>query len=377
MKKFIVLGQASKTLLFPIILAIAMIIFNIINAGLNNNIGTKNIYSIIGLFSQALGIMAIKLIPCIFKYKDDKIQQPLKNTFIDYLFLSIIVLFYMSMSFVLQFADIGMNLDVLNVTCLNEVLDIILLLILTKIFLDYKYYIHNVISLISFCIFGIIIDVILKHFSNFKPVDLVYFLDGIIRTIILCYFKYMMEIKFYKYWNIVFIVGLISLILDIIIFPILIKVDVINDFKFEIKYFFITFFLNLIFNGFVQFLLIITMLNILTPNHLVIPFEIGKIISTIVSNIENGNTNFVDFLFLIPFVFQIFSLLFYLEILECNFCNLNKNTKKNIQLREEESMLIKAERDQSFVEVGQGLIVTELERIESIVKEIHSDSIAV
>ena len=354
-----------------------MIIFNIINTGLNNNIGTKNIYSIIGLFSQALGIMAIKLIPCIFKYKDDKIQQPLKNTFIDYLFLSIIVLFYMSMSFVLQFADIGMNLDVLNVTCLNEVLDIILLLILTKIFLDYKYYIHNVISLISFCIFGIIIDVILKHFSNFKPVDLVYFLDGIIRTIILCYFKYMMEIKFYKYWNIVFIVGLISLILDIIIFPILIKVDVINDFKFEIKYFFITFFLNFIFNGFVQFLLIITMLNILTPNHLVIPFEIGKIISTIVSNIENGNTNFVDFLFLIPFVFQIFSLLFYLEILECNFCNLNKNTKKNIQLREEESMLMKAERDQSFAEVGQGLIVTELERIESIVKEIHSDSIAV
>ena len=218
MKKFIVLGQASKTLLFPIILAIAMIIFNIINAGLNNNIGTKNIYSIICFFSQALGIMAIKLIPCIFKYKDDKIQQPLKNTFIDYLFLSIIVLFYMSMSFVLQFADIGMNLDVLNVTCLNEVLDIILLLILTKIFLDYKYYIHNVISLISFCIFGIIIDVILKHFSNFKPVDLVYFLDGIIRTIILCYFKYMMEIKFYKYWNIVFIVGLISLILILLYF---------------------------------------------------------------------------------------------------------------------------------------------------------------
>ena len=119
------------------------------------------------------------------------------------------------------------------------------------------------------------------------------------------------------------------------------------------------------------------MLNILTPNHLVIPFEIGKIISTIVSNIENGNTNFVDFLFLIPFIFQILSLLFYLEILECNFCNLNKNTKKNIQLREEESMLMKAERDQSFVEVGQGLIVTELPRIESIVKEIHSDSIAV
>ena len=40
-------------------------------------------------------------------------------------------------------------------------------------------------------------------------------------------------------------------------------------------------------------------------------------------------------------------------------------------------MLMKAEREQSFAEVGQGLIITELPRIESIVKDIHSDSIAV
>ena len=70
------------------------------------------------------------------------------------------------------------------------------------------------------------------------------------------------------------------------------------------------------------------MINILTPNHIIIPYEIGKIVAIIVSNIEAGNTNFVDFLFLIPFIFQILSLLFYLEILEFNFCGLNKNTKK-------------------------------------------------
>ena len=39
---------------------------------------------------------------------------------------------------------------------------------------------------------------------------------------------------------------------------------------------------------------------------------------------------------LIPFVLQILALLFYFEILEFNFCNLNKNTAKNIQIREEE-----------------------------------------
>ena len=48
-----------------------------------------------------------------------------------------------------------------------------------------------------------------------------------------------------------------------------------------------------------------------------------------------------NLLFLIPAFFQIVSLLFYLEILEFNFCNLNKNTKRNIMLREEEEMLLR------------------------------------
>ena len=189
--------------------------------------------------------------------------------------------------------------------------------------------------------------------------------------------KYMMDVKFYKYWNIVFAIGSVQSIVCLIIFSFLIIYDVIDNFQFEVKYIILTIFLNLIFNGFVQFLLIVVMINILTPNHIIIPYEIGKIVAIIVSNIEAGNTNSVDFLFLIPFIFQILSLLFYLEILEFNFCGLNKNTKKNIRLREEESMLMKAERNQSFAEVGQGLIITELPRIESIVKDIHSDSIAV
>ena len=38
---------------------------------------------------------------------------------------------------------------------------------------------------------------------------------------------------------------------------------------------------------------------------------------------------------LIPFAFQILALLFYFEILEFNFCELNKNTAKNIRMIEE------------------------------------------
>ena len=53
----------------------------------------------------------------------------------------------------------------------------------------------------------------------------------------------------------------------------------------------------------------------------------------------------------IPFVFQILALLFYFEILEFNFCGLNKNTAKNIKNRER----IEFERksmDSSRIELG-------------------------
>ena len=42
----------------------------------------------------------------------------------------------------------------------------------------------------------------------------------------------------------------------------------------------------------------------------------------------------------IPFYFiQILALLFYLEVFELNFCDLNKNTKRNIDLRAKEDLL--------------------------------------
>ena len=64
-----------------------------------------------------------------------------------------------------------------------------------------------------------------------------------------------------------------------------------------------------------------------------------------------------NLLFLIPAFFQIVSLLFYLEILEFNFCNLNKNTKRNIIQREEEEMLLRNNTNVSEIEINKDLIV--------------------
>ena len=57
------------------------------------------------------------------------------------------------------------------------------------------------------------------------------------------------------------------------------------------------------------------------------------------------------------------SLLFFLEILEFNFCHLNKNTKRNIMLREEaEKMIFNNDGDDlnsvgSDIEISDDLII--------------------
>ena len=63
------------------------------------------------------------------------------------------------------------------------------------------------------------------------------------------------------------------------------------------------------------------------------------------------------YFFLIPTFFQILILLFYLEILEFNFCNLNRNTKRNIMLIEEEEMLLRSNTNESEIEIDNDLII--------------------
>ena len=72
------------------------------------------------------------------------------------------------------------------------------------------------------------------------------------------------------------------------------------------------------------------MIFYLKPNHIIITDEFYVYISLIFYQ-DNPNKYYT----LIPFVFQILALLFYFEVLEYNFCSLNKNTIKNIQKRAE------------------------------------------
>ena len=68
----------------------------------------------------------------------------------------------------------------------------------------------------------------------------------------------------------------------------------------------------------------------MSPIYICIGYEIAKIPS---SMIEIKGTK--KWIFLIISILETITLLLYLEILEYNFCSLNKNTKKNIIEREE------------------------------------------
>ena len=103
----------------------------------------------------------------------------------------------------------------------------------------------------------------------------------------------------------------------------------------------IIFLKGLIVTGFIVDILEFIILEKLTPNYIIIIYEIGRIPFILINfvNSEDYET-YQDLKILVLIgliilsILQVITLLFYLEIFEFNFCSLNKNTKKNIEERE-------------------------------------------
>ena len=102
-------------------------------------------------------------------------------------------------------------------------------------------------------------------------------------------------------------------------------------------------------------------LEYLSVNHELISKGLHLIVMSTINIIYDYNKHKNKLFFLIPAFFLIINILFYLEILEFNFCNLNKNTKRNIMLREEEEMLLRNNTNVSEIEIDKDLIVKNTE----------------
>ena len=197
--------------------------------------------------------------------------------------------------------------------------------------------------MIIFCVLGITTDFIIESYSimNFKYVY-IYIIYIINEVLIYCYSKYMMDKLYYHYSEIVLYWGILGLIAKFIIFSSLAVHEYVNNIDNSIlhglyTYFketsvviiiFYQFFYYIIYN-FLYYVLIIVMIYYLRPNHMIISDEIQEIQELIFY--EDWPNKYYA---LIPLSLQMLALLFYFEILEFNFCGLNKNTAKNIKKRE-------------------------------------------
>ena len=177
------------------------------------------------------------------------------------------------------------------------------------------------------------------------------FTSVIIEALIFCYMKYMMDKLYYQYTEVIIYNGISGLIAKICMNIGIVVYRYINNknnsiFETIKEYFKKTNVAVIIFFQFLYFLthygitnlLMILIIYYLRPNHLIINDELlifeGIIIYSKISNKEKNIKISDKYYSFIPFVFQILCLLFYFEILELNFCSLNKNTVKNIQARE-------------------------------------------
>ena len=335
----ITLGRIDKKLIFLVFVTIVRTIDLVITYEIQDDYSID----IILTFVQEIGAILLGIILLfIFKQKLQKKESKRKSFkyFIYFLILRTVKSCYEKMyGYFVKEKKYKWN-NLLNT--INGV-EIFLMTLGTFILLKYKYYIHHYISMTIYCALGIISDFILGSFSmmNYKYIYiyLIYFINEVM---IFCYMKYMMDKLYYHYSEVLLYWGITGFISKFFIYLGLLiheyKVDNNDGFISEIKtYFseanifviiFFQFFYFLLY-GSVYFLLIILMLFYLRPNHMIVTDELNVFIGLIFYK-DKPNKYYT----LIPFFFQILALLFYFEILELNFLNLNKNTIRNIQSRE-------------------------------------------
>ena len=348
-KKIIIFGEINKKHILPLSLAIYQVFNKIFNTYYPKNI-TNGIFE---LYSMALGMLSILFLPCIFKIKvteEEKEREIHKRKWLHYPLLIVIYWIYhlAKLFMVISKVKARGNDETINPFAESPFafigLEMILLTVASIILLKYKYFIHHIISMAGFILFGNFSDLLLGSYSEiikFGAVPIIIQIFGIISDVVYYYYqKYMMEKLFYPYWTISFTAGIgLALFATAILIYVLVLKEKANPFIVDPKRFYSYFNGNDIGLKVGKIILLYilsvvnTILNILniyyfSPNYILISFQFSKFVDVLIN--ESNSKKYFTIIF---FVIQLFFLMIYLEILELNFCNLNQNTKKSIDFR--------------------------------------------
>ena len=348
-KKIIIFGEINKKHILPLSLAIYQVLNKIFNTYYPKNI----LNGIFELYSMALGMLSILFLPCIFKIKvteEEKEREIHKRKWLHYPLLIVIYWIYhlAKLFMVISKVKAQGNDETMNPFAESPFafigLEMILLTVASIILLKYKYFIHHIISMAGFILFGNFSDLLLGSYSEiikFGAVPIIIQIFGIISDVVYYYYqKYMMEKLFYPYWTISFTAGIgLALFATANLIYVLVLKEKANPFIVDPQRFYSYFNGNDIGLKVGKIILLYilsvvnTILNILniyyfSPNYILISFQFSKFVDVLIN--ESDSKKYFTIIF---FVIQLFFLMIYLEILELNFCNLNQNTKKSIDFR--------------------------------------------
>lgn len=189
--------------------------------------------------------------------------------------------------------------------------------------MKYKYYIHHVIAIASFIFFGIMCDLVVdlyENMINYGYINIINFFAIIIDSLYFCYMKYLMEKVEIHYWNIGLTMGLTLTVFSTIL--LILKL-----------------FLIIIMNFFLVSLSLLTTFNF-EPSFALISYEFSKFYQVLKKYPEKAYC-------IVFFILQFFCLMILLEIIELNFCDLNINTRRGIEKRGIDDLMIDSGRDSS------------------------------
>ena len=350
MSKFIIsLGSINKKLLIPFLYIILYSFINIYYDFLDST--NSDDYGIAVLYTKNFGYSFSEVMIYFFansfrykshnrKRKNTAKQNYIKDFSILFLFIAFWMIYDISPYYIRKEGEKVYG-SVKNLY-INDAIVIIFITFATYFLLKYKYYKHHIISIIFFIILCIISDLILENFTNRNIYFVILSIISILaESFYYSYSKYLIEYKYYFFMDLWFICGIFYFTSHFISLVIITIIDILNgsyDIFFQFNKFYkekgslymiFRFFFGFIVDGFFVDLLEFLMLDKLSPNYI----AIGYVLSRIPSNLI-GNKGVNIWLILIVSTLEILALLFYLEILEYNFCNLNRDTRKNIKERE-------------------------------------------
>ena len=352
----IAFGRVDKKLLLVVLMFVIQLVY-LITVSYGSDHYENNISTLISDIAPIIGGIAL-----YFIFRNKKVQPNTsgksKKKFIHVIILFFLGVIHASVDYCYPYFIEEQKYRLNNLLNTINGVTIIIMTLVTLFLLKYKYYIHHYITMALYCVLGIIMDVIVGGYKiinfSYAYIFIIYLFDDVI---LFCYMKYMMDKLYYQYSEVLIYYGLIGLITDVGFMTGLgiyeYKNDIIGDkaqyryildsiqtyfqtknvaviIFFQLVYFLILFFIKELLN--------ILIIYYLRPNHTIINDEINVFEAQIIyRKIENPELNIKDsdkYYTFIPFILQMLCLLFYFEILELNFCKLNKNTVKNIQMRE-------------------------------------------